>query len=122
MLPYATTVRDQSLSGPMADQRSSLGQCIASSQYILALLGAGLSASSGLQTFTGNGASWRTYETKSMATKTAFARDPVLVWQFYEDRRRKAIAAQPNLGHFALAKLAERKEHFLAISQNIDGE
>ncbi|KAF2158943.1 hypothetical protein M409DRAFT_30573 [Zasmidium cellare ATCC 36951] len=116
-----TNLNDNSMSWSTEDRKSSLGQCIASSQHILALLGAGLSASSGLQTFTGNGTLWRTYQTKSMATKSAFAWNPVLVWQFYEDRRQKAIAAPPNPGHFALAKLAESKEHFFAISQNIDG-
>lgn len=99
----------------------SLVSATRSSEYVLALVGAGLSAPSGVPTFRGDGSLWRTRDIKSLATSHAFSRDPVLVWQFYEDRRRNAIAAQPNSGHYALAELASTKPHFLAVTQNIDG-
>ncbi|KAI9726790.1 MAG: hypothetical protein M1828_000646 [Chrysothrix sp. TS-e1954] len=91
------------------------------SKRILALLGAGLSASSGLPTFRGAGGYWRQHEAMDLATPTAFKSNPALVWQFYSYRRHMALKAQPNSAHFALAKLAEKKSEFLTISQNVDG-
>lgn len=91
------------------------------SSRILALCGAGLSASSGLPTFRGAGGYWRTYDATSLATPEAFASDPGLVWQFYSYRRHMALRAQPNKAHLALAELARHKPEFLTISQNVDG-
>lgn len=92
-----------------------------SSQRILALLGAGLSASSGLPTFRGAGGLWRSIDAVSLATPEAFSRDPGLVWQFYSYRRHMALQAKPNPAHFALAELARRKPGFITLSQNVDG-
>ncbi|KAI4842662.1 SIR2 family histone deacetylase [Aureobasidium sp. EXF-8845] len=92
-----------------------------SSKRILALLGAGLSASSGLPTFRGAGGLWRTHDAISLATPEAFSRDPGLVWQFYSYRRHMALKAQPNRAHLALAELARKHPGFLALSQNVDG-
>ena len=91
------------------------------STRILALLGAGLSASSGLPTFRGAGGLWRTHDATSLATPEAFQRDPGLVWQFYSYRRHMALGVKPNPAHYALAELAKRK-NFLTLSQNVDGE
>ena len=93
-----------------------------SSKRILALLGAGLSASSGLPTFRGAGGLWRSYDAVSLATPEAFNRDPGLVWQFYSYRRHMALQAKPNPAHFALAELARRKKGFVTLSQNVDGK
>ena len=94
---------------------------LASSNRILALLGAGLSASSGLPTFRGVGGLWRSHEATMLATPEAFQADPALVWQFYSYRRHMALQAQPNKAHFALAELAKRRKGFLTLSQNVDG-
>jgi NAD+-dependent protein deacetylase sirtuin 5 len=91
-----------------------------SSTRIVALLGAGLSASSGLPTFRGAGGLWRKHSAISLATPTAFASDPALVWQFYAYRRHMALSAVPNAGHMALAALARHKAQFLTLSQNVD--
>lgn len=93
-----------------------------SSKRILALLGAGLSASSGLPTFRGAGGLWRTHDAISLATPEAFSRDPALVWQFYSYRRHMALKASPNRAHFALAELAKKHPGFIALSQNVDGK
>ena len=93
-----------------------------SSDRILALLGAGLSASSGLPTFRGAGGLWRSHEATMLATPGAFVTDPVLVWQFYSYRRHMALQAKPNKAHYALAELAKKKENFLTLSQNVDGK
>ncbi|MCJ1354187.1 MAG: hypothetical protein MMC33_004174 [Icmadophila ericetorum] len=99
----------------------SFGTYLKSCDRILALLGAGLSAASGLPTFRGAGGLWRSHEATSLATPEAFQRDPALVWQFYSYRRHMAVQAQPNRAHYALAELAKRKENFLTLSQNVDG-
>ncbi|KAI1393127.1 DHS-like NAD/FAD-binding domain-containing protein [Hypoxylon trugodes] len=92
-----------------------------SSNRILALCGAGLSAASGLPTFRGAGGLWRNYDPTSLATPKAFQRDPVLVWFFYAWRRHLALKAKPNRGHYALAELAKKKDNFLCLTQNVDG-
>ncbi|TKA27411.1 hypothetical protein B0A50_05023 [Salinomyces thailandicus] len=91
------------------------------SRRILALLGAGLSAPSGLPTFRGPGGLWRTHSGPSLATPQAFAANPALVWQFYSHRRHLALSVQPNPAHYALAALATRVPAFQALSQNVDG-
>jgi hypothetical protein len=98
----------------------SFQQHLNKSTRILALLGAGLSASSGLPTFRGAGGLWRTHDATSLATPEAFARDPGLVWQFYSYRRHMALSVKPNPAHYALAELA-KKRNFLTLSQNVDG-
>ncbi|KAJ4395397.1 hypothetical protein N0V91_010876 [Didymella pomorum] len=97
----------------------SFQQHLNKSTRILALLGAGLSASSGLPTFRGAGGLWRTHDATSLATPEAFARDPGLVWQFYSYRRHMALSVKPNPAHYALAELA-KKRNFLTLSQNVD--
>ncbi|KAI0392963.1 histidine phosphatase superfamily [Xylariaceae sp. FL0594] len=95
---------------------------VTSSKRILALCGAGLSAASGLPTFRGDGGLWRNYEPTTLATPEAFEDDPALVWLFYAWRKHRAMKAKPNMGHYALAQLASRKEEgFLCLSQNVDG-
>ncbi len=105
---------------PSADLES-FSACIKSADRILALLGAGLSASSGLPTFRGAGGLWRSHDAMQLATPEAFNNDPGLVWQFYSYRRHMALQAKPNKAHFALAELARRKENFITLSQNVDG-
>lgn len=105
---------------PQADL-DSFSAHLQSSKRILALLGAGLSASSGLPTFRGAGGLWRKHEATRLATPEAFAADPSLVWQFYSYRRHMALQAKPNQAHYALAELARKKEGFVTLSQNVDG-
>ncbi|KAK5012669.1 putative SIR2 family histone deacetylase [Cryomyces antarcticus] len=105
---------------PSADLES-FSSHLKSSTRILALLGAGLSAASGLPTFRGAGGIWRTHDAMQLATPEAFDADPGLVWQFYNYRRHMALAARPNAAHYALAELSRRKEGFLTLSQNVDG-
>ena len=92
-----------------------------SSNRILALCGAGLSASSGLPTFRGAGGLWRKHDAKKLATPQAFRTNPSLVWQFYSYRRHMALNVKPNAAHYALAELARKKEGLLTLTQNVDG-
>lgn len=105
-----------------AKDRDSFTEHLQKSYRILALCGAGLSASSGLPTFRGAGGIWRNREATDLATPEAFEADPGLVWQFYSYRRHMALNAQPNPAHYALAELARRRSDFVTLTQNVDGE
>lgn len=87
---------------------------------VTVLTGAGISAESGVPTFRGEGGLWRTYRAEELATPEAFARDPNLVWEWYDYRRRVVSEAEPNAGHRALVELEKRVPTFLLITQNVD--
>ena len=88
---------------------------------IAVLTGAGISAESGIPTFRGPGGLWNNHRPENLATPEAFARDPKLVWEWYDWRRQRVSAAQPNAGHRALAALESRGGPFTLITQNVDG-
>lgn len=95
-------------------------------QSLCVLTGAGVSAESGIPTFRGPDGLWRTYRAEDLATPQAFARDPMLVWEWYAWRREIIHRAQPNPAHYALAELEERfasrpGARFTLLTQNIDG-
>lgn len=118
----AHTERSDEASVPVPeDELATFTEHLKSSTRMLALLGAGLSAASGLPTFRGVGGYWRNHDATRLATPEAFEHSPGLVWQFYSYRRHMALKAQPNPAHYALAQLSEKKPGFLAISQNVDG-
>jgi NAD-dependent deacetylase len=98
-----------------------LRQLLASAPRIAALTGAGISAESGIPTFRGPGGLWRSRKAEDLATPEGFARDPKLVWEWYDWRRTVIAQAQPNAGHQALAKLEQVSNEFILITQNVDG-
>jgi NAD-dependent deacetylase len=88
---------------------------------IIILTGAGVSAESGLATFRGPDGLWEGHRVEDVATPEAFARDPALVHAFYDARRAKLAAVQPNAAHEALARLdAEWPGELLLVTQNVD--
>lgn len=87
---------------------------------IVFVTGAGISQESGIPTFRGNDGLWKKYDPMKLATIDAFYQDPKLVWEWYEDRRRNILAAEPNAGHVAIAHLAKYKAVWV-LTQNIDG-
>jgi len=91
------------------------------SARVVALTGAGVSAESGLPTFRGRDGWWRRLDPSILATPEAFERDPRLVWEWYEHRRRCALATQPNDAHRALAALESSVPLFDLVTQNVDG-
>lgn len=88
---------------------------------VAVLTGAGISAESGVPTFRGAGGLWREFKAEDLATPEAFARDPKLVWEWYDWRRQEIAKAKPNSGHRALVKLEIQKRNFTLITQNVDG-
>ncbi len=89
--------------------------------HIVVLTGAGLSAESGLHTFRDKDGIWARYDYREVATPEGFRRNPVLVLNFYNERRRQNAEVRPNAAHEALAKLeAEYPGRVLVVTQNID--
>jgi NAD-dependent deacetylase len=99
----------------------SVRERLARAQRVVVLTGAGISAESGVPTFRGEGGLWRHYRAVDLATPQAFARDPRLVWEFYNWRREVLSPLKPNPGHTALVKLEQKVAQFTLITQNIDG-
>lgn len=83
------------------------------------LTGAGISADSGLKTFRDAGGLWEGYKVSEVCTPEAFARNPHMVLEFYNMRRKQANAASPNAAHEALVRL-EQHYRVQIITQNVD--
>lgn len=81
--------------------------------------GAGISAESGIKTFRASDGLWEEHRIEDVATPEAFQRDPALVLEFYNIRRKQVMAAQPNGAHLAIAKLQDDFD-VEVITQNID--
>jgi len=86
---------------------------------IVVLTGAGISAESGLKTFRDSDGLWEGYNIQDVATPEAWRRNPELVQDFYNQRRKSVLEANPNAAHYALARL-EEKYDVTIITQNID--
>jgi NAD-dependent deacetylase len=94
---------------------------LTSQDRLFVLTGSGISAESGLATFRGSGGLWNGHRVEDVATPEAWQTNPELVWRFYSQRRRDALAAQPNSAHIALAKIEQRlNENFYLCTQNVD--
>jgi len=96
-------------------------ELLAAAQSVAALTGAGISAESGIPTFRGTGGLWKNFRAEDLATPQAFARDPRLVWEWYDWRRETIAKAAPNAAHRALVALEAAKPSFTLITQNVDG-
>ena len=86
---------------------------------IVVLTGAGISAESGIPTFRDAGGLWEGHKVEEVATPEAWVRNPQLVLDFYNERRRKLLEVQPNDGHLALVDL-EFLYDVTIITQNVD--
>ncbi|MCW3465623.1 SIR2 family NAD-dependent protein deacylase [Chitinophaga nivalis] len=86
---------------------------------LVVLTGAGISAESGLRTFRDSDGLWEGYDVYEVASPQGWQRNPGLVQDFYNSRRRDVKAAAPNAAHTGLAKLEEQYDVRI-ITQNID--
>ena len=86
---------------------------------IVVFTGAGISAESGLGTFRDSGGLWDNYKIEDVATPDAFKKNPELVLEFYNIRRRQLLRSSPNNAHYALNKL-QQNFNLQIITQNID--
>ena len=91
---------------------------------VVVLTGAGISAESGISTFRDSNGLWNNHSIEDVASPAGFEKNPALVHEFYNLRRRDVLLAEPNLAHLALAKLQQElfkigmKVHI--ITQNVD--
>jgi len=86
---------------------------------LVVLTGAGMSAESGISTFRDSNGLWENYRVEDVATPEGFARDPQLVLDFYNQRRRELLKSESNAGHIGLAAL-EKDFDVRIITQNVD--
>lgn len=111
-MPLATGVRRRS--------HSVMQPC----HHVVVLTGAGISADSGVRTFRDAGGLWEGHRVEDVATPEGWARDPRLVWSFYQQRRRQLREVAPNPAHHALAAfelaLVAEGHEFTLITQNVD--
>lgn len=92
--------------------------------HLVVMTGAGVSADSGVATFRDAGGLWEGHRPEDVATPEAWARDPQLVWRFYQERRGQLATVEPNAAHLALANaaetLAQRGDRMTLVTQNVD--
>jgi NAD-dependent deacetylase len=86
---------------------------------IVVLTGAGISAESGIRTFRDSNGLWEEYRIEDVATFDAWCKNPDLVQEFYNQRRKQLLEVEPNAAHDALVKL-EKKYEVNIITQNVD--
>jgi len=86
---------------------------------IVVLTGAGMSAESGISTFRDAGGLWEKHNIEDVATPGGWYRNPALVLDFYNQRRKQLLESKPNAGHIALVEL-EKEYNVQIITQNVD--
>jgi len=103
------------------DKIGAAAELLRSAERVVALTGAGISAESGVPTFRGQDGLWKTYRAQDLATPEAFEANPALVWEWYDWRRGRVAAVEPNPGHAVLARWEAAFRSFTLITQNVDG-
>lgn len=103
------------------DKLAEVAEILLSGPRVAALTGSGISAESGIPTFRGKEGLWKQFRAEELATPEAFARDPRIVWKWYDWRRGIIGSCEPNPGHFVLARWEKRFPGFVLITQNVDG-
>lgn len=103
-----------------------LALALRNANHVVVLGGAGVSAESGIPTFRDAlEGYWSKYDPELLATPEAFRRDPELVTRWYDERRQKVLACQPNDAHRALVELEswchKNASTFVILTQNVDG-
>jgi NAD-dependent deacetylase len=86
---------------------------------LVVFTGAGISAESGIKTFRDAGGLWEQYRIEDVATPEAWQKNPALVLDFYNQRRKQVMEAQPNAAHYLIAEL-QKKFDVQVVTQNID--
>jgi NAD-dependent deacetylase len=98
-----------------------LAERLRAARRVTVLTGAGVSAASGVPTFRGTGGWWKNRRLETLSSAEGFARDPRLVWEWYDLRRTHIAGCRPNRAHEVLAAWSRRFPNFSLVTQNIDG-
>src|SRR5690606_5881958 len=88
-------------------------------KHVVVLTGAGISAESGIKTFRDADGLWEGHDVMEVASPQGFAKNPELVLNFYNERRKQLLTLQPNDAHLALDSL-EFNYKVTIITQNVD--
>lgn len=88
-------------------------------QKLVILTGSGISAESGIKTFRDSGGLWENHNVMDVASIEGWYKNPALVIDFYNERRRQLLAVSPNEAHYGLAKLQDKYDVYI-ITQNVD--
>jgi len=91
-----------------------------SSKNVGSVCGAGISQESGVPTFRGEEGLWKKYKPEELANFDAFIKNPELVWEWYNYRKKLISEVEPNPGHYALSEMENLFDNFLIITQNVD--
>ena len=86
---------------------------------LVVLSGAGISAESGIPTFRDSNGLWEGYDVMEVATPEGWRKNPALVLDFYNQRRKRALEVKPNRGHEIIAEL-EKEFDVTVVTQNVD--
>jgi NAD-dependent deacetylase len=120
-LPFLTYGVIFAIFAPMEKELTAVRETLMKAESVAVLTGAGISAESGVPTFRGEDGLWRNHNVMDLVTPQGFARDPQLVWEFYNWRRDLIDGITYNPAHKALVDLEARVPDFTLISQNVDG-
>lgn len=93
---------------------------LSQAKKILFFTGAGISAESGIPTFRGQNGLWKNFKPEELANYNAFIRNPELVWEWYNYRKKIIHQAKPNEGHFAIVQMQYLFDDVTVVTQNID--
>ena len=88
---------------------------------VVFLTGSGISVASGVPTYRAQEGLWHEYKIEDVASIEGFQRDPELVWEFYNKRRKELSQCEPNAAHHAIKKAEDICKSTHIITQNIDG-
>jgi len=105
----------------MQQELRTLASRLRGARTVTVMTGAGVSAASGVPTFRGPEGLWRSFRPEDLATPSAFARDPALVWEWYAWRRERVASCRPNAAHDVLARWSrDDSRQVRVVTQNVD--
>ena len=104
----------------MPQEIAKLKQFLLKARCVMVLTGAGISKDSGIPTFRGKDGWYKNHPPEELATPMAFNKNPVLVWEWYNYRRKIILSASPNEAHYKIAELEKYFPCFLLVTQNVD--
>ncbi len=93
---------------------------LSESEKIVFFIGAGISAESGIPTFRGKDGIWNKLKPEELANFNAFMRNPQMVWEWYNHRKKIIHESKPNAGHIAIAEFEKYFDDVTVVTQNID--
>lgn len=97
-----------------------LKEKLKSAKSIVFFSGAGISAESGIPTFRGKDGIWNKLRPEELANFNAFMRNPQMVWEWYNYRKKIVHQSQPNQGHLAIVEMEKYFDEVTVITQNVD--